>query len=290
MTTQESAPGLLLRPLQAEDLPAAAALSASAFGRDISEQAAARRMRQRVAHPLVSDPQGCFVAVQDGSPVGVVEAVLREQLWCLSLLVVSPQAQSTGAGHQLFERALAYGECDGATAGLIPSSSDPRALRLYARAGFSLRPTLDADGTIDRSRLPRADAGVREGAAADMEALAVISREVRGASHTPELQFALSEGAQLLRHGNRGFAAAAPGSGVWLLVARDDQAAAALLYAALDIVGDSDRPPVRWMTAGQDWAIDVVLRLGLQLVPHGALCVRGSPGPLRSFLPSGLSA
>ncbi|MBV8219054.1 MAG: hypothetical protein JO325_11365 [Solirubrobacterales bacterium] len=54
-------------------------------------------------------------------------------------------------------------------AGLIVSSNDPRALRLYARAGFALQPTLAAEGEVDRRALPSAHPGIREDD--DLEAL-----------------------------------------------------------------------------------------------------------------------
>jgi GNAT superfamily N-acetyltransferase len=277
-------PAFQLRAFQTTDLPAAAALSAEAFDLDIGERSVADRWQRRVAYPFSTDPDGAFVAERAGSVIGVVQALRRERLWCLSLLAVAPAVQGAGVGRLLLERALSYGA--GTDAGLIPSSSDPRALRLYALAGFSLLPTFEAAGVIDRSALPRTGAEVRAGSSADLEALAAISRDVRGAPHTSELEFALSAGARLVRLGDRGFAVAMPGRGVWLLVARDEPAAAALLWSALTLA-ETERPSVRWITAGQQWAIEVVLRAGLRLVPYGALCVLGEPGPLRPFLPSG---
>ncbi len=276
---------LQLRALAEADLAPAAALSARAFGIDISDPALAAGWRARVAHALASDPGGCFVAERAGSMVGVAQAIRRERLWCLSLLTVDPAGQSAGAGRALLERALAYGA--DADSGLIISSSDPRALRLYALAGFTLRPTFEASGTIDRAALAPADPRVREGGAADLEALAAISREVRGAPHTQELEYALRCGGRLLRLADRGFAVAMADRGVWLLVARDDAAAAALLWAALAIVaGGGARRPVRWISGEAAWAVEIVLRAGLQLTPYGAICVRGAPGPLSAFLPS----
>ena len=155
---------------------------------------------------------------------------------------MEPAAQTTGAGRALLERALTYDA--GTDASLIPSSSDPRALRLYALAGFSLLPTFEAAGPLDQRKLPPSDPEVREGGAADLEALEAISRDIRGAPHTTEIEFALRLGGRLLRLADRGFAVATPGHGVWLLAACDDGAAA-------------------------------------------ALCVRGRPGRLRPFLPSG---
>ena len=260
-------------------------MTAASFDFDIGDRPTAERWQARLAHPLSTDPEGAFLAERDGTVVGVAQAIVRERLWCLSLLAVDPRAQTSGTGRALLERALAYGS--EATSGLIPCSSDPRALRLYALSGFSVLPSFDAAGVLDRGSLPRPDPRIREGGHADLEALAAISREVRGAPHTLELAFALDGGARLLRLADRGFAVASPGRGIWLLAAHDEAAATALLWSALALVGESERPQVRWITGEQQWAVDVVLRAGLRLVPAAALCVRGRPGTLRPFLPSG---
>src|SRR5437764_15027107 len=95
------ADGLGIRRMEAADLSGAAAVSAAAFGIDISEEAAADRWQQRVAHLLRTDPDGASVAERDGRVIGVAQALLRERLWCLSLLAVQPGVQSTGAGRAL---------------------------------------------------------------------------------------------------------------------------------------------------------------------------------------------
>jgi ribosomal protein S18 acetylase RimI-like enzyme len=123
----------------AADLPQVAVLAAAAFSRDITDEHAARRWRERIAFPLETDPDGAFVAELDGRIVGAAEAIVRERLWVLSLLAVQPGIQSAGAGGAAMERAIAYGKS--ADAGLIVSSNDPRALRLYASCGFALHPT-----------------------------------------------------------------------------------------------------------------------------------------------------
>lgn len=274
-----------VRRLHASDLEAAVTISAAAFDLDLGETSTRERWLSRVAYPLSTDPEGAFVAEHDGRVLGVAQAIVRERLWCLSLLAVQPDAQTAGVGRALLEHALGYGA--DADARLITSSNDPRALRLYALAGFSVLPTFGATGAIDRRSLPRSHPEIREGGASDLEALAAISRDIRGAPHTLELEFALSSGARLLRLADRGFAVATPGRGLWLLAAYDERTAAALLWSALALVGDTDRASVQWITADQQWAIEVVLRAGLGLAPFRAFCVRGRPGPLRPFLPSG---
>ena len=281
-----NANGLHVRPLQPDDLAAVGEFSAAAFGHRENDGPARQRWLERLAYPLRTDPEGAFVAERDGRVLGVAEAIRRERLWVLSMLSVDPGTQSAGAGRALLERALRYGA--GCDAGLICSSSDPRALRLYGLAGFSLRPTFAARGQLDRRKLPRADPDVREADDTELEELAAISRAVRGAPHTAELAYTLGRGSRLLRHSARGFAVVVPGSGVWLLAARDTDAAQALLWSALGLVGELEdgRPVARWITAGQDWAIEILLKAGYALDPYGALCVRGRPGPLEPFLPS----
>jgi ribosomal protein S18 acetylase RimI-like enzyme len=278
-------PGLHLRPCRESDLEAVMALGAAALEWDIREASVAQRWRARLEHLLETDPEGCFVAERDGSVIGAAQAMARERLWVLSLLVVDPDAQSSGAGRALLERALTYA---GATTdiGLLLSSSDPRALRLYALAGFALLPTFEATGMLDRRTLPPPAGEVHAAGSADLPALEAISREVRGAPHTSELEFALRRGQRLLRLGDRGFAVVAPGRGVWLLVALDEAAASQLLWAALALA-ETEHPSVRWITAEQQWAIRIAVRAGLRLHPYGAVGVRGELGPLRPFLPSG---
>lgn len=273
-----------IRPLERSDLPNVADVSAAAFGVDISEPTARARWLERVRHPWVTDPEGAFVAERDGQLVGVAEAIMREHLWVLSLLAIDPRGQSGGAGRLLMRQALGYGPAD--APGLIVSSNDPRALRLYALSGFTLRPTFDAQGVLDHRALPRRISGVVEDTDPNLELLASVSRAVRGAPQTPELEWALRRGARLLRAGDRGFAVAQPGQ-VWMLAARDEDTATALLWSALALSGTDDPVRVRWVGGEQQWAIHVLLRARLNLTAYGALAIRGKVGPLAPYIPSG---
>jgi hypothetical protein len=74
---------------------------------------------------------------------------------------------------------------------------------------------------------------------------------------------------------------------VWLLAAREQEQAAALLEASLALAGPCERTVVRWVTEEQGWALAVLERAGLALARYGALCVGGDPGTLTPFIPSG---
>ena len=274
-----------VRPMRDADVSAAVVVAEEAFGTRAGDESSARRASARIRHLLRTDPGGAFVAERDERVVGVALALLREGLWYLSLLTVLSSEQGAGAGGALFHKALAYGQRS--DTGMITSSEDPRAQALYARAGFDLRATVQAEGTLDRARLPAPHPGVRTLAASELEALAAVSRALRGASHTTDLQFAQAHGSLVLGLEDRGLAVVLPGRGVMMLAARDEPAAQALLWHALEAAGETDEPLVRWITAQQIWAIPVARRAGLRLTPYGALAVRGRPGPLRPYLPWG---
>ncbi|HSI92600.1 MAG TPA: GNAT family N-acetyltransferase, partial [Jiangellaceae bacterium] len=177
-----------IRPMRVEDIDAAERLTARAFAASSRTGATERtpeqrrRWSSRLSHLLDADPAGCWVA-DDGAVRGIAAAVRRDLLWVLSTYAVDPRYQGRGAGHALLEAAIGYGA--GCLRGLICSTSDPRALRRYRRAGFTIHPTMQLTGTVDRASLPIID-GVREGTDADLELVDSVDRQVRGATHRPD--------------------------------------------------------------------------------------------------------
>src|SRR5207302_6182063 len=121
----------------------------------------------------------------DGQVVGLSQALVREDLWVLSLLGVSPRGQDHGTGKALLDAALGYGR--EAPGGLILCSRDPRAARRYSRAGFDLHPSVTAWGRVQRRRLWQPSARVLEGTAADAGLAAELDRRLRGGPHGPDL-------------------------------------------------------------------------------------------------------
>lgn len=244
------------------------------------------RRQELYRHVLATDPAGCFVAEDgDGRLVGSALSVRREELWVLVLFAVEEGYRGSGVGAGLISRAQEYGA--GCAGGMIASSQHPGAMRRYSRAGFDLRPTLMASGGVQREGLPAVD-GVREGGDSDLELAAEVDRSVRGAAHGPDLEFLLRDGGRLLvadRANGRGYAAL--WRGVPQIVAATSEPVAADLLRAGIAESTEERVEVRWITAEQNWAVQVALEAGLSLSAAGPICTRGELGTLSPYLPCG---
>ena len=241
------------------------------------------RAEARIRHLIATDAGGAWVAEADGEVRGAALALVREGIWGLSLLVVSPAHQSGGLGRSLFENTLAYGA--DAAGGLIVASEDARAIRAYSRAGFDLRPVMDARGHVTRH--PEAEPGVRAARwPEDRDLIDAVGRFVRGAGHGPEVPSWLEIGARAYVHDDGGFAVARGGE-TKVVAAREPGVAAALLRQVLHDAPPGADADVSFIAAGQEWAVGTVLEAGLSLCPSGAIMARGEVGPLAPYLPSG---
>jgi len=235
----------------------------------------------RIRHLARTDPDGAWLAEEDGRVVGAALALVREGLWGLSLLVVRPAAQSQGVGRALLARALAHGNA--AHGRIILASSDPRALRAYARAGLTFHPSAVADGIPRGVTMPT---GVRLLEPGDRAMTDAVGRLVRGASHGDDLQALQDGGAEALVVPGEGYAAHRFGE-VKVLAARSEDAARTLLRAALSRTPEGSRAAVWWLTGAQRWAVDVALEARLTLKPDGGIFLAGNTGPFAPYLPSG---
>jgi predicted N-acetyltransferase YhbS len=279
-----------LRPLEPRDVDAVHGVSVAAFG-DLQRRLGLppeppgaitlASARVRLARLLATDPGGAWVAERGGDVVGCAMAIVREGVWGLSLLVVAPDAQSSGIGRALLARAHAYG--DGARGWIVLASSDPRALRSYARLGLHAHPALRARG---RARRIAAQAEVRPGTLEDLPLTVDVDRAVRSAAHGDDIAALLEAGGELLVLPDRGYAIVRDGS-VRTLAARDEEAAATLLRASL-ASADGRETVVEWITSAQPWAVEPCLDAGLELRSEGgAVFLGGDVGPFAPYLPSG---
>jgi GNAT superfamily N-acetyltransferase len=242
------------------------------------------RVQNRMAHFLATDPAGSFVADEGGDIVGLSQSFVREGYWVLSLLATAPQWQGQGLGRRLLETAM--GNADPDSPGTIQSSRDPRAMALYASAGFSLHPAVRAYGAV-RSTTLAPDPGVRLGDERELELVEAIDRAVRGSARTVDIAALLEEPRnRLLVAGDQGYAVVQE-DWVVTLGARDEDAATALLRTALAESGPGRTVEVSWLTSSQQWAIGVLVAAGVDLHPLGAVMVRGMPGLPTPYIPSG---
>lgn len=275
--------------MRPDDVDAVERLTAVAFGPDsplgVHERTPEQRKRwtARLHHLLHVDPGGCWVCDDGGTVVGVAAAVRRDLLWVLSTYAVEPEFQGRGAGKALLEVAIAYGA--GCLRGLICSTRDPRAVRRYRLAGFTLHPTMQLTGVVDRASLPIID-GVRAGTDGDLEFVDSVDRQVRGATHRPDHAY-LQDYGQLLvcdMLTGRGYAYLDP-SRVALLAATSRAVAQRLLWAALARTEPGTNVLIRSLTSDQEWAVDVGLAAGLQ-VEHDAYLALRHMRPPAPYIPS----
>ncbi|GAA1969134.1 GNAT family N-acetyltransferase [Kitasatospora viridis] len=243
--------------------------------------------RARTRHLAAADPGGCWLAVAEDRPVGFALSARREGVWILSLTAVLPEYQGRGVGRLLLERAAEHGR--GCLRGMITVSVDPAAARRYRRAGFQLHPTMRLSGEVDRAGLPpAAELPVLRGTAKHLELLDSIDRRVRDAAHGVDHQLMLAHYEELLvcdTMAGTGYCYRDGGT-VKLLAATSRRLAARLLLEALARVPVGTPAKVEWLTADQEWAVDVGLDLGLTLENRGYLALRGMKPP-PAYLPSG---
>jgi GNAT superfamily N-acetyltransferase len=281
-------PGPSVRPLEASDIDAVHDVSVDAFldlnrrfGEPPEPVGPLASARVRIGRLLATDPGGAWVAERDGEVVGSSLALVREGLWGLSLLVVSPSAQSSGVGRELLARAYEYGA--GARGWIVLASRDPRALRSYARLGLHLHPAVSARGRPRRTATPPE---VRAGTRGDLPLTEEVDRAVRGAAHGEDLLALLAAGGELLVLPERGYAVVRDGA-VRVLAARDEDGAATLLRACLAAAGAREAS-VEWITGAQNWAVRPCLDAGLQLrADLGGVFLAGDVGAFAPYLPSG---
>lgn len=280
---------VLIRPMRPADVAVAERLSAESFydldvrshrpGLPVPELRPPTRAGNwitRTTHFLDTDPGGCWVAEVDGELVGFATSFVRELTWCLATFAVRPGLQGQGLGKRLLDTALEHGR--GCLRGMLAASGDPKAVRRYRLAGFSLHPQMFLAGTVDRSAIPVIDK-VREGTAGDVDLLDSLDRQTRGAAHGPDHQLLLAACRLLVSDtsSGSGYAYVGHDGSLALLAASNRRTAARLLWAVLaDTTGETLVPH---LTAANEWAIDVGMAARLELHQEGYLGLRGMKPP-----------
>jgi GNAT superfamily N-acetyltransferase len=248
-----------------------------------------RRRQDRTRHLLATDPEGAWVAEDDGGIVGMSQSFVREDYWMLSQLGTVPGRQGRGVGRELLRLALSHGDPD--SPGTIQCSRDPKAMALYSNFGFVLHPVVVAWGVMRPGAVQRPaevdryepeEVGERE-----LEVVTAIDRKVRGSARTVDIVAMLDQpGNRLLLHADQGYAVAMD-ERIVTLGARQEESATLVLKTMLAEAPVGETIEINWLTSAQQWAIRVVVEAGIELQPYGPVMVRGMDGPPNPYIPSG---
>lgn len=281
-----------IRPMQDHDVAAAERLSDEGFYEldqrtfqrdwpDPERRTPSHRKTwmTRTRHFLKNDPGGCWVAEVDDELVGFATSFNRELMWILATYAVRPNLQGQGIGAQLLAAAMQYGQ--GCLRGMLSASSDPKAVRRYRLAGFSLHPQMFLSGVVDRSALPVVDR-VRDGNTADFDLMDSIDRQTRGAAHGPDHEILLADAARLViadRTTGSGYAYVNNSGVPTLLAATNRRTATDLLWESLASSPDGEKVRVGRLTAANEWAVDIGMTARLDLHQSGYLALRNMKPP-----------
>jgi ribosomal protein S18 acetylase RimI-like enzyme len=286
------------RPMTEADVPAAVTAFDTGFlamlarhslpvtGNSIQDE---RRRQDRTRHFLGTDPEGSWVAEDEGVVVGMAQSFVREDYWMLSQLGMLPRVQGRGLGRELLGLALTHG--DPRSPGTIQCSRDPKAMALYASFGFVLHPVVAAWGAIRPGAVERPTEVVRyepdQVTERELQMVAAIDRKVRGSARSVDIVSMLTQpGHRLLLHTDQGYAIAKDDR-VVTLGARHEESATSVLKAVLADAPAGETIEINWLTSSQQWAIRVAVEAGIELQPYGPVMVRGMDGPPTPYIPSG---
>ena len=231
---------------------------------------------ERTLHFLRTDPGGCWVAEVDGEMVGFATSFNRELMWILATYAVRPGLQGQGIGKALLAAALHHGR--GCLRGMLSASADPKAVRRYRAAGFSLHPQMHLTG----DRRPVRDPGRREGPRrVGVRLRADGLHRPAGPRRRPRPDHAVAVGMYRLvvsdTSTGSGYAYHAADGTPVLLAATNRRTATRLLWECLAATGETALVP--HVTAANEWAIDVGLAARLDLVQDGYLALRNMRPP-----------
>ena len=281
----------LIRPMRPEDVPVAEELSLAVYtdaerfeppnlapASPRHTPARAGQWITRTSHLLDTDPEGCWVAEVDGELVGFAVSFRRDLLWVLASYAVRSGLQGQGIGRPLLEAALSYSR--GCLRAMFASSSDPKAYRVYRRAGFTLHPELHLSGVPDRSVIPVVE-HVRDGTPGDFDLMDSVDRQRRDAAHGPDHLLLAGMHRLLVVDGSTGsgYAYVHESGAPQLLAASNRRTAARLLWEAIASAPPDAPLEIAHVTPANEWAVDIGLEARLAVSTRGYLALRGMRPP-----------
>ena len=140
------------------------------------------RTRTNILTLRAHDPQGCFVADEQGRVVGFIFSRTWGSIGWFGTFAVLPQVQGRGIGKQLIAASLAYLRRDSARViGLETMAESPNNLGLYLRQGFqAVPPTFSLSKVLAASQI--ASSGPASWSSADPKTRVRWLADLRAAS------------------------------------------------------------------------------------------------------------
>jgi ribosomal protein S18 acetylase RimI-like enzyme len=162
MRAEDNASGVsmttIIRPMMPEDVDAVRQVEAAAFGAWLKqahgrEKGLPWRTRTNVLALREKDPNGCFVAEQDGRLVGFIFSRTWGSVGWFGTFAVLPESQGQGVGKRLIAASLEYlRRGPRRVIGLETMPDSPDNLGLYLKRGFQARLlTLHLNKALDLS-------------------------------------------------------------------------------------------------------------------------------------------
>jgi GNAT superfamily N-acetyltransferase len=196
-----------VRPMTAADLP---------LGLDLSRQAGWNQLPADWQRALELQPDGCFVAEWQGTPVGTTTTCIFGPVAWVAMVLVEESHRGRGIGRALMEHALRFLDDRGVPT--VRLDATPLGRPLYERLGFVEQFTLARYGGTVQPSPPIA--GVETAAPEEWESLAALDQSVTGTDRRRVLTRWFGEqpaGVRCVRRDGvvAGFLASRPGARAW---------------------------------------------------------------------------
>jgi len=191
---------VVLRVMTASDL---------AVGMRLKEAAGWNQTEADWRRALDLEPEGCFVAEQDGTPAGTVTTCIFERVAWIAMMLVEPAHRGQGIGRALMQHALEF--LDDRQIQTVRLDATPMGQPLYEKLGFRAEYTLNRHEGI----LPPSEFVAQVGKAHDVESLLRLDREITATDRRKLLLRLFSErpeAVRVVRDAGEGFLTARPGA------------------------------------------------------------------------------
>jgi GNAT superfamily N-acetyltransferase len=242
-------------------------------------------------HLSTTDPERFVVGVSVDPETGeerivaFAAALVRERLWYLSMLFVSPETQSAGVGRALLARVMPREAMDGAAMATATDSAQPISNALYAGYGIVPRmPLLNLVGLPERPgafdplpsgitvvRFETVASGGADGAGHRVlaETVDALDREVLGAAHPQDHRYLRTESRRgwLYRGPDGapvGYGYATEAGRVGPVAVQDPALVAPVLGHLMSVVQPRGAFAL-WLPGAADRAVTAALRAGFRL-------------------------